>query len=80
MGPYENISQIKGAGKFLFTGSHHCSDLLILFVFSYDELIFLTLGSVFARTGSILGGDAERYFMINLLMEKHMSKELPCLR
>ncbi|GAY33948.1 hypothetical protein CUMW_276300 [Citrus unshiu] len=32
------------------------------------------------RTGSILGGDAERYFMINLLMEKHMSKDLPCLR
>ncbi|KAH9754163.1 Zeta-carotene desaturase /chromoplastic [Citrus sinensis] len=29
---------------------------------------------------SILGGDAERYFMINLLTGKHLLKHLPCLR
>ncbi|KAH9754179.1 Zeta-carotene desaturase /chromoplastic [Citrus sinensis] len=55
-------------------------DLLILFVFSDDQLIFPTLESVLVRTGSILGGDAERCIMINLLTGKHLSKDLPCLR
>ncbi|KAH9754135.1 Zeta-carotene desaturase /chromoplastic [Citrus sinensis] len=55
-------------------------DLLILFVFSDDQLIFPTLESVLVRTGSILGGDAERCIMIILLTGKHLSKDLPCLR
>lgn len=35
--------------------------------------------ALYALTGSILGGDAEKYFMIDLRMEKHMSLDLPCL-
>ena len=34
---------------------------------------------LYALTGSILGGDAEKYFMIDLQMEKHMSLDLQCL-
>lgn len=40
----------------------------------------LVIFSYIAQTGSILGGGAERYFMINLLMGAYMLQDLLCQR
>lgn len=59
-------------------GGRYKSDMR--FCLHYCPNFSLFRFSLFAETGSILGGDAEKYFMMNLLMGALMLKDFPCQR
>jgi hypothetical protein len=66
-----STSQIEGAGmiRTLEYFRHHNYPNFSIYRFSF-----------ISGTGSILGGDAEKYFMINLPMGALMLQDFPCQR
>lgn len=71
---FETTLHRKGAGKHGIWKDHH--DILKIMKWTLP----LSGTNISSRAGSISGGDVARFFMKNLVMDKHMFQGLPCPR